>query len=344
MNPVKLASTICSVVVLCCAAARGSERPNILLQQGSGALAADVTHRFFTCGWSSGGPTLYDEQCQMVWNSPTKAEVSDGWVLPDGSVVYSYSMRKEGVSSVIRLDAEKNKMWEYRLPEGRDNHSCQPLPHGGFLLGECAEDGLWMLELDADGKELKRVKVADAVNDIHHAFRMVRKTPEGTYLGTLMKSAQAEGQELKAKHAYEWDSTGKLIRTFPSGFFVAVRLPDGNTLVSEGGGVDGRGVTEYDADGNVVWALTSDDLKAAGLRVGMVCGIQRLPNGNTIVSNVKHGKHFLGAPDGEMPKVFEVTPDKKVVWKVLAETVSMNMGGIQVLDVKGNPFRFEVHR
>jgi hypothetical protein len=69
-----------------------------------------------------------------------------------------------------------------------------------------------------------------------------------------------------------------------------------------------------------------------------------LPNGNTVVSNVKHGKHSLGLAGGDAPKAFEITPDKKVVWKVPAEASSGNMGSIQILDIPGDPFEMEVFR
>jgi hypothetical protein len=315
-----------------------------VLLSAAAAFSREIKHEFFVAGWNCGGPALYDAEFQQTWQHSSSDELSDGWVLPDGGIVYSFSKRKEKLAGVVRLGPDKKELWTYTAPNGSDNHSCQPLPHGGFLLGECAKDGLWMVELDAEGNELKRVKVADEVKDIHHAFRAVRKTPQNTYLGTLMKPAQCAGKTLAGGHAYEWDASGKLIHTFPSGFFHAVRLSNGNTLVSEGGGADGRGVTEYDADGTRVWALTSDDLKAAGLRVGMVCGLQRLPNGNTVVTNVKHGKHPLGLEGGEAPKAFEVTADKKVVWKVPASTSSNNMGSIQLLDVPGNPFKMEVFR
>lgn len=296
------------------------------------ACAGAGGHPFFCCGWKSGGPAIYNAALGKQWQLESMDELTDGWVLPDGGIVYSFSKRKEGIAGVVRLDAKKSKVWEYRVPQGHDNHSCQPLPNGGFLLGECGKDGLWMLEIDKRGKELKRVKVAGAPQDVHHAFRAVRKTPQGTYLGTLMKGAG----KLEGGHAYEWDAKGKLIRTFPSGSFHAVRLPNGNTLVSEGHGKDGRLLTEYAPDGSIAWALTDEDLKAAGLQVGMACGFQRLPNGNTVVSNVKHGKHPSGAPGGETPKAFEITPGKKVVWKVPAATSNYNMGSIQVLDAKGN--------
>jgi hypothetical protein len=38
------------------------------------------------------------------------------------------------------------------------------------------------------------------------------------------------------------------------------------------------------------------------------CGGQRLPNGNTIICS-------YGQKDGKKPRIFEITPDKKVVWE-----------------------------
>lgn len=298
----------------------------------SSASAAEK-HRFFVCGWASGGPAIYNESFEQVWNFSSDDEISDGWVLPDGGVVFSFSKRKEGRAGVVRLDKDKKELWTYTAPDGNDNHSCQPLPHGGFVLGECGPHALWMVEIDDSGKEIKRVKVAGAPKDKHHAFRMVRKTPQGTYLGTLMKP---DG-ELEGGHAYEWDSTGKLIRKFPSGYFLAVRLPNGNTLVSDSHGraeTDAL-LTEYAPDDSVVWELTGSDLEAAGLSVKMVCGFQRLPNGNTVVSNVRHGKKPHGLADGDAPKLFEITPDKKLVWTAPDSIPSKNTGSVQILDIEG---------
>jgi hypothetical protein len=197
-----------------------------------------------------------------------------------------------------------------------------------------------MVEIDKHGKELKRVRVAGAPKDVHHAFRAVRKTPQGTYLGTLMKPAG----ELQGGHTYEWDAEGNLIRTFPSGSFHAVRLPNGNTLVSEGHGKEKRLLTEYAPDNSVVWALTEADLKAAGLQIYMVCGFHRLSNGNTVITNVQHGKNPLGMENGESPKVFEITKSKQIVWKVPPQTSRYNMGCIQILDVPGDVCRFAIWR
>lgn len=297
-------------------------------------------HPFFAAGWKSGGPAIYDAGFKKAWQAETPDEITDGWVFPDGGMVYSFSDRKTGEAGVVRLDAQKKQMWTYRVPQGHDNHSCQPLPHGGFLLGECGGDALWMVEIDQRGREVKRIRVAGAPQDIHHAFRAVRKTPQGTYLGALMKSAG----NLEGGHVYEWDASGRLFRTFPSGSFHAVRLPNGNTLVSEGHGREGRLLTEYAADNSVAWELTEKDVEAAGLKVYMVCGFHCLPNGNVVVSNVRHGKNPLGAADGESPRVFEITRDKQVVWKVPSEISGYNMGCVQLLDVTGDIHRYGVYR
>ena len=52
----------------------------------------------------------------------------------------------------------------------------------------------------------------------------------------------------------------------------------------------------------------------------------------------------IGLENGEAPKDFEITLDKKVVWKMPAATSPYNMGSMQILDRPGNPYEFEVFR
>lgn len=296
---------------------------------GMFANADGVQHRFFKCGWASGGPAIYGADFNPEWSLADGDELSDGWVLPDSGVVFSYSRRGKE-AGVIRLGPDKKPLWKYVAPDKHDNHSCQPLPGGGFLAGETASNGMWMVEIDANGKELKRVKVGDSTRDMHHTFRQVRKTAEGTYLAAVMNENKT----------YEWDASGKLLRTFPKGVFVAIRLPNGNTLVTAAHpAADHGAVIEYDKAGQVVWEVTQADIEAMGIQVSMVCGAQRLPNGNTVITNANHGKP-VGT--GDAVKAFEVTPDKKLVWRIPGSTTKENMGNIQILDVPGDVYRFEV--
>jgi hypothetical protein len=305
-----------------------------LLLSATIARAADsadepVKHRFFKCGWASGGPAIFNAAFQPEWSRADGAETSDGWALPDGGVVYSYSLRGKE-AGIVRLGPDKRPLWKYVAPDNHDNHSCQPLPGGGFLAGETAKDGMWMVEIDKDGKEQKRVKVGDSTRDMHHTFRQVRKTPQGTYLAAVMNENKT----------YEWDADGKLLRTFPKGVFVATRLPDGHTLVSAAHpAADHGAVIEYDQDARVVWELTQADIESLGVQVNMVCGVQRLPGGNTVITSVNHGKP---TGSGDAVKALEITPAKKLVWSIPAATSQGNMGNLQILDVPGDVYQFQV--
>ena len=166
--------------------------------------------------------------------------------------------------------------------------TCQPLPSGNVLIGVVGECRL--IEVDRQGKIVFELKLETTETTPHAQFRLCRKTPEGTYLVPFM----AEGA------VREYSADGKVIREFPrrSAPVCAVRLPDGNTLISAGGRV-----TEYDPSNRIVWELHPRDIP--DIKVGILAGIQRFPNGNTIINNW-----------GDGPHIFEVSHDKRVTWQV----------------------------
>ena len=111
-----------------------------------------------------------------------------------------------------------------------------------------------------------------------------------------------------------WSSTapdGKLLRRIPvKGMVFAIsRLPNGNTLMGTGGGTGmGKSVVEVDAKGDRVWSFETEDFPP-NARLEWILGAQRLANGNTLIVNwLGHGK------DGKGISLFEVTPQKQVVW------------------------------
>jgi hypothetical protein len=79
-----------------------------------------------------------------------------------------------------------------------------------------------------------------------------------------------------------------------------------------------------DGKGKIVWSVTNEDL---GERLfDDACGVQRLPNGNTVVTSYH--------ANGNAVKLFEVTREKKVVWRYSG----MNAGfhHFQILTTNGN--------
>lgn len=145
----------------------------------------------------------------------------------------------------------------------------------------------------------------------------IRLLPEGTDGGHLyMRNARrlANGHTLVAHYGdqvvREYDGDGRKVREIPaaSGPHSVVRLPNGHTLIACGDVVkDGGHVFEVDAGGRTVWEIKSGDLP--GISLKCMTGLQRLPNGHTVLSNWQgHGQFGSG------PHILEVTRDKKVVW------------------------------
>jgi hypothetical protein len=66
-------------------------------------------------------------------------------------------------------------------------------------------------------------------------------------------------------------------------------------------------------------------------------GLQRLPNGNTVMSNwLGHGQF------GKAPHLIEVTRDKRVVWTFSDHQTMKTVSSIQLLDVPGDVTKGEV--
>ena len=114
----------------------------------------------------------------------------------------------------------------------------------------------------------QKLPVANPANS-HAQFRAVRYTKAGTILAAHMDWNKVA----------EYDSTGKMIwEVAVLSPWTALRLPNGNTLVSSNNGF----VKEFTPAGDVVWQYDKTDAAKAGIRLFNVQGINRLANGNTI--------------------------------------------------------------
>jgi hypothetical protein len=270
-----------------------------------------VTHRVLSSASDQGPLAIVSKNGQIEWQYDALAlggEANDAWLLPNGDVVFSHK------SGARELTPAKQVVWSYAAPAGSEVHSCQPLAGGRYLLGEAHDGGLgYLREVDSSGKVLSTVTInAPSALPAHGQFREVRKTPQGTYLVTY----------LQINKAMEFDAQGKPLRTFACGSFVAIRLPDGNTLISCG---DAHRVIEVDSQDNIVWEVTETEI--AGNRVGFAAGLQRLANGNTVICNWPG--HF--ATDPHEPQAFELTRDKELVWELSDPRLKWT-SNIEVLD------------
>ena len=230
---------------------------------------------------------------EIVWEYGVP-HPQDVWMLPNGNILTTFD---QGVREVTR---DKRVVWEYRTEKPNEIPNCQPLPDGNVLVGIVGECRL--IELNRKGEIVQQVQLATSEKPPHSQFRMCRKTGEGTYLVPFT----AEGA------VREYDAAGKVIREFPRrpSPVCALRLENGNTLISAD-----QCVTEYDRADKVVWELSEVDIP--DIQIGVLAGIQRLPNGNTVVCNwgTRDTSDKAGA------HVFEVGDDKRVLWQITGETV-----------------------
>jgi hypothetical protein len=278
---------------------------------GTDAAGGKVTHRLVSSVSDKGVLAIVAADGHIEWQYdvlPLGGEANDAWLLANGDLAFAY---KAGAQE---LTPAKSVVWKYAAPAGSEVHSCQPLANGNFLIGEAHDGGVgYLRELDGTGKVQSSVTINVGGGLGPHAqWREVRKTPQGTYLVTY----------LQLNKAMEFDATGKKLREFPCGQFVAVRLPGGNTLISCG---DDHRVIEVDSQDKIVWQVGEKEIP--GNTLGFAAGLQRLANGNTVICNWP-GHTGLATPP---PQAFELTPDKKVVWQLASAPLGW-VSNVEILD------------
>ncbi|WP_040889007.1 beta-propeller domain-containing protein [Zavarzinella formosa] len=266
-----------------------------------------ITHSFLATG---GATYIKGGDGKILWEYPQGSR--DGWVLPDGSVLLTITKNKEFPGGgVVHLSRDKNVLFSAKGAQSEVN-TAQLVGDGRYMITEAGNDPR-ILEFNKDGKIELEVKITAQTKDHHLQTRMTRKLPNGNYLVP----------QLLDKVVREYDPKGKIVweAKTPHWPFTAIRLPDGNTLI---GCTLGNLVIEVDPKGKEVWRVTNDDLP--GKPINDACGVQRLPNGNTVITS-----HHAGAKD---VKLTEITRDKKIVWTHKDET-KPGIHHFQILDTNG---------
>lgn len=286
-------------------------------QAAEPGAAAKPGHRFACADYTQGKVFIVSADGRAEWEFPSGA-CNDLWVLPNGNLLFTTG---RGVREVTR---EKKIVFEYATKS--EVYACQRLPNGNTFVGECT--GARFLELAPDGGIVKEVRLLpEGAVGAHGYLRNARVLPSGNYL-----AAHYDEQVVR-----EYDPQGRKLREIPApgGPHSVARLPDGNTLIACGDRPGGSRLIEVDPAGKVVWQVGSEDLP--GISLKLMTGFQRLPNGNTVMSNwLGHGQF------GKAPHVIEVTRDKKVVWTFADHKTMRTVASLQLLDVPGDATKGEI--
>ena len=293
--------------------AQDSTRGTAIPQVPRPKATATVAHAFFVAGPNFTG--IIDEQGKAQWAAP-KAGARDGWVLPNGNVIITWA--KEALE--FRYGSH-DIVWRYDLKEpNKELGTIQRLDSGLTLVTELGPKPR-IHEVDGTGAAIRTIALQPETDNAHMQTRMARKQAYGTYLvphllAFAVKRYSPEGEVIATFATDLEELGGRESENWP---FTAIQLPNGNVLV---GCTHGNKVVEFTPDGKVAWVLRNAEV---GGLMHDACGVQRLPNGNTVVASYQSQ---TGA------KLFEVDRDKNIVWSY---TGPHRAHHFQILTTNGQP-------
>jgi hypothetical protein len=257
----------------------------------------------------SGHVLILDPQGAVKWEHPA-ALVHDAWMLPSGNVLFA-----DG-TSVTEVTPQHKVVFCYKSTEqhGGGTYACQRLENGNTLIGENSTGRV--LEVEPAGKIVFQLQTSPAKTGNHHNFRMVRKLENGNYLvchsgSRLLKEYAADGKVVLQ------------IKT-PNLVFAAIRTPQKTTLISTL-----NRLQEYDAAGKVLWEFSNTDLP--GVTITNMTGLHLLANGHIAVGC------YAAYRNGEGTGLFEITRDRKLVWRYANPAGDKSMMAVQCLTPDARP-------
>jgi hypothetical protein len=253
---------------------------------------------------------------KIVWTCSTGSgwEYDDVWMLSNGNILFTR------MQYVAEVTPEKRVVWRYDAPPGTEVHTCQPIGRDKvmFVLNGLPPR-LLVVNIKTNKVLVNHSLPAPSLTDqhvVHGEFRRVRYTAQGTYLVPFLEMNQVVEYDKHFKEIWRYEIKSP---------WAAVRLPNGNTLITDEQDILTR---EVNPAKETVWELRPADLPEP-YRFINTQSATRLANGNTIICS--------RGGDGKGPQLVEVTPDKKVVW-ILWDWANFGPAtAVQVLDDPGIP-------
>jgi outer membrane protein assembly factor BamB len=256
-------------------------------------------HSFIGFG-KANGIVIVDENDEVEWQMNLPA--SDAWMLESGNILAAIypckKFPKGGVCEIVR--ESKELVWEYQGQQ-KEISSVQKIGDDEYLVAELGETPRAIV-INRAGKIQSEMAFDCQKKNAHMQTRMLRLLPNGNYIAPhLLDFAVKEYEPATGKvvKVFATDDRGREKRDWP---FTAIRLQDGNTVI---GCTNGNRVIEVDPEGKIVWSVDNTDLGEN--LIDDACGVQRLPNDNTVITSY-HAK-------GDKVKLTEVDRDKRIVWR-----------------------------
>ena len=267
-------------------------------------------HRILVAQYQGpGGNRLIEVSAEgkLTWEHKVPSACVIFQVLPNLNIVYGYGGSPTGVQEI---DREQRVVWNY-VSKSPQVLGCERLPNGNTLLAE--QGPSQAVEVSPRGEIISTVPLPTSEKHYHRQVRNIHKLSNGHILAAI--EAEGAAREVDVDGKVVWEYTGL------ADVFEALRLPNGNTLIACG---TQRRVIEVTPEGKVTWELTSQDVP--DLNLTWITSLQELRNGNWVIGN------FLRGQEGKGAHAFEITREKKVVWKFVDHEMVRSATMVRVLD------------
>ena len=268
-----------------------------------------VRHRIMFAEYGKGPNRVVEvsKEGKLVWEHRFPSICVIFQVLPSGNIVYGYGGKPTGVREITR---DQKEVWNF-VSNCPQVLGCERLANGNTLAAE--QGPCQVVEVDPQGKVVHVTKLTTSEQGYHLQVRNVHKLANGH----ILSAHEGEGavREVDADGKVVWEYTGV------TNVGDALRLPNGNTVMSCG---TQKRVLEVTPEKKIAWELTAADVPEVNLT--WVGSIQVLKNGNLVVGN------FLRGQEGKGVHAFEVTRDKKIVWKFADHEMVKSLTTVRVLD------------
>ncbi len=272
-------------------------------------LANPPKHRFIASDSSKQRIAIIAEDGTTEWEMKI-GPLHDLHVLPNGNILMQTSW-----TEIVEVEPKSKKtVWEYNAAKQNGNegkkievHAFQRLADNSTMIAESGASRL--LNLNASGELISQIPLRVSKSHPHRDTRLVRQIANGNFL--VCHEGDGVVKEYLPNGEIVWEFPIPLFGRVPSnghgptGYgnqcFCAVRLKNGNTLISTG---NGHRVIEVTSSKEIVWQLTNEDLP--GIELAWLTSLQVLPNKNIVITNCHAGE--------KNPQLIEVTRDKKIAW------------------------------
>jgi hypothetical protein len=239
--------------------------------------------------------------------------------------------------ALLELDGESKVCWEYRDPYM--HHDYQRLDNGNTLVIRWAKlpadvaarvqgghvasgdpDWMWgdvVREIDPDGNVVREWRSWEHLSTDHHVKCPLESRKEWTHLNSIELTPDGDwllSFRLTSTIAIVDGATGDVRWRWGAEVLShqhnATWLDSGNILVFDNGChrrelPSFSQIVELDRQtGDIVWSYQSEPILA--FYSFMISGCERLPNGNTLIT------------EGASGRIFEVTPERETVWEYVS--------------------------